>query len=72
MEIRSNKEIKKEIKRLRKLIDTTDDTILGRVAYTVESVLLWVITPDAEWDNPKEEVIVETKILKEEYKCGEM
>jgi hypothetical protein len=60
--------IKKEIKNLRNFIDTTDDVISARVAYAVESALVWATTNTKEIYLPLKDVLINVHILKEEIR----
>ena len=61
----TEKQIKSETKKLRKIIDGTKDPLLARIAYAVETALLWSII-DASWESPSADVIEEAKVLKSE------
>lgn len=63
--------IKKEIKRLRKYIDSTrgdEDFISRRIAFVAEEVLRWSIEDTKDWEKPLEEVLSNSQILKIDIK----
>lgn len=58
--------VQKEIKKLRNLIDTTDDRVVARIAYAIESALIWVTTDTKEIYTPTKDAISNAGILREE------
>ncbi len=64
----SIKRINKEIKELRRLIDTTNDVVVARIAYAVETALIWATIDTKDWDTPVKDAIEEAEILRKEYK----
>jgi hypothetical protein len=43
------KRIKEELARLRKLIDTTDDVLVSRIAYSMEHAIEWATKNTVHW-----------------------
>lgn len=56
--------IKKHLRELRKLIDSTDDPILGRIAYEMETAVRWATEDVVGWDGLVEQAKRAAYILK--------
>lgn len=44
--------IRRELRALRRFIDTTDDALAGRIAYAMETVLRWATQRTVGWELP--------------------
>lgn len=65
----SERTIKKQIRKLREIVDTSKDPIATRLAYTVENALRWM-TEETTWGGnfPVSDVANETENLRKELR----
>jgi hypothetical protein len=61
----SKKMIEGEIRKLRAVAES-NDPVLSRIAYAVETALRWSIEDTKGWERPSEDVYSEAEILKKE------
>ena len=61
-------EIKGNLKELRELIDNTDDIILARIAYEIETAVRWARENTVNWGTLVEQAKEATSILRQELK----
>jgi hypothetical protein len=67
VDLKADAAIKKELRDLRKLIDTTPDVILKRIAYTIETAVRYAREDGIrDWPTLVDEAWQETEILKME------
>lgn len=60
-------EIKQNLKELRELIDaSTDDLILMRIAYEIETAVRWATEDTVDWEGLVDQAKGATQILKDE------
>ena len=62
----TDKQIKQELKELRKFIDETDDLFVSRIAYSIETAVRYV-TQDTEWKDD-----LKYNLIKEAVDTAEM
>lgn len=60
----SKAKTRREIKRLRKFIDTSKDDIAVRIAYAMEEALRWSIEETVGWGTPLKMAMDNAEILK--------
>ena len=60
--------IKREIRTLQSLSETSEDIIEKRLAYMTSEILRWTIENTQGWLGPSREVRVSSKILKDDLK----
>jgi len=63
MSIPSKRKIQNEIRKLRIIIDNSDE-ITSRIAYAVETALRWSVEDTEGWQPPSADVFDEAHILK--------
>lgn len=56
--------IEMELKRLRKIVETSKDPMEARVAYTVEHAIRWATEETAGWTRPSADVPDAAKLIK--------
>jgi hypothetical protein len=66
----SRESIQKSVKALRKLIDSSPDPVVCRIAYAVETALRWATEDTHQWPRPEREVLEEADILRHELRAG--
>lgn len=64
----TRKRIQQEIRRLRKIVDTSPDEAEKRLAYTVETALTWATTETVGWDPPARSIPQDARMLR--LQCG--
>lgn len=62
----SEASIKKSVKALRKIVDTSKDPATVRMAYYAECALRWAIGDTVGWPRPEIELQLEVTCLKDE------
>lgn len=62
----SQASIKRTIKKLREIIDNTEDVETRRMAYFAETTLRWAIEDTVSWKRPEEDLQDEVFLLKRE------
>jgi hypothetical protein len=62
----TEKQIKSEIKKLRKLIDESKNPIIIRIAYSMENTLGWATEDTVGWKKPSEDALDEAFLLGKE------
>lgn len=60
--------IKRHLKELRELIDSTDDFIEARIAYAMETAVRWATENTVDWDSLVKQAKDEATILRQEIK----
>lgn len=66
--MKSDSTIRRHLRQLRKLIDSTDDPALGRMAYAIECAVRWSREDVVGWPGLCEQATAETKFLLEEIR----
>lgn len=66
MSIPSQRTIKRRLKELRTLIDTSKDPCVTRIAYGMECAIRWAIEDTSGWPSPEEEALILGDILRRE------
>jgi hypothetical protein len=61
--------VKRSVAALRKLIDSSPDPVVCRIAYAVETALRWSIEDTTRWPRPEKEVLEEADILRHELRA---
>lgn len=64
--MKSTSTIRKHLKKLRELIDSSKDPIEKRVAYAMEQAVRWAIEDTAGWSGLAQEAKEEAGVLKRE------
>jgi len=64
--VKSEKDIRKTIKALRTIIDTSRDTITMRMAYFAETTLRYFVKDVVDWKRPEIDLRDEVEILRNE------
>jgi hypothetical protein len=59
--------VAREIRRLRKLIDSDPDKVRTRVAYAVETALRWATEDTTGWPPPSKDVLLQADCLKKGF-----
>lgn len=62
----SKASIKRTIKKMREIIDSTEDVATRRMAYFAETTLRWAIEDTVSWKRPEEDLQDEVFLLKRE------
>lgn len=64
--MKSKSTLRRTGKSLRKLIDTTDDPYVRRVAYAMETAIRWAALDTVGWPSMEKEALVLAKLLRDE------
>ena len=64
--MKSKPTIKRHLKELRHLIDTSPDPIVVRIAYAMETAVRWATEDVKDWPSLAQEAEEEAKILRSE------
>lgn len=64
----THQRIQQEIRRLRKIVETTHDEAEKRLAYTVETALTWATTETVGWDPPARSIPQDARMLRDDLK----
>ena len=67
---KSQVSIRRTIKKLREIIDNTNDMVTRRMAYFAETTLRWAIEDTVSWKRPEEDLQDEVFLLKREAEIG--
>lgn len=68
MSIPSNRTIKRRLKQLRLLIDTSKDPVVSKIAYAMETAITWATSDTVGWKPPAEEAVELAVLLHQELK----
>lgn len=68
MSKKSERTIKRNLGQLRNLIDTTEDPVLKRVAYSMENAVRWATENTVGWPGLVQQAVSEAYMLKQENK----
>lgn len=66
MAVPSQRNIKRTIAALRKIVEESPDPVMVRMAYFAENTLRWSIEDTRGWKRPEIDLALEVKLLKEE------
>lgn len=66
MSVPSQRTIKREIKKLREQIDKSEDPIVRRISYAMETALRWSILDTKKWSYPAQDARDNAHILRTE------
>lgn len=61
--------IRRSIKLLRKLIDSSGDPVVFRIAYAVETALRWATTETTGWERPEKDVLIIAEFLRQDWEA---
>lgn len=62
--VKSDANIRRTLKALRKIVDTTKDPMEKRVAYIVETAIRWATEKTSGWNRPENEVADDCTMLR--------
>ena len=63
---KSKRTIKRNLRELRKLIDTSEDVLLSRIAYAIETAVRWTIEDTTNWEGLCDQAKSEADLLKKQ------
>jgi len=71
--MKADRTVKKELKALRKLIDSPDtDRLTKRVAWEVEHAIRWAREDVKQWPRPIESAMSGANLIRQEAKSGDI
>lgn len=69
----SDSTVRRELKRLRQLIDSPDtDNLTKRVAWEVEQAIRWAREDVVRWAKPTESAVSGASLIRQEIKSGDI